>query len=375
MSFTKIKVISSLLFTVFALFIFLVFRSYIIEKQHNGADVNISNTNQHIKKSIDFLINEKKQTYINTSNIIFSDKKIIKTIKNKDRAGFYNLVKNYYTRAQKRDKNLTGLHIIFPDNMSFIRVHKPHIPDKIITKGTKPLIDRVNETQQQITSFESGKFGYYLRVVMPIFSSGNNYLGVAEFNVNVGSLTQHIKNNFGYEVLFLVKNLKNKKFLDVLHKTKDGLTIFKSTNENIFNNYQLQRDATNSSFDLHDSFIKIKNKTFSSTSITLSESAFLVVAFDITNIIKEQEIFEKNITSSISFVIIIFSIIWFFATKFYLKNKVQISNELQKSHKIISENDSAACSTSIPKPSNTFAELCSVAHTIKGVGLALYIMS
>ena len=131
---------------------------------------------------------------------------------------------------------------------------------------------------------------------------------------------------------------QNKKFLDVLPKTKNGLTIFKSTNENIFNNYQLQQDVINQSFDLHDVLIKNKNKIFNTTPIKLSESAFLVVAFDITNIIKEQETFEKNITSLISFVIIMFSIIWFFATKLYLKNKVQIANELQKSYKIISEN-------------------------------------
>lgn len=338
MSFTRIKIISLLLFTVFALFMFLVFRTYIVEKQHNGVDVNIINTKQYIEKSITYLINEKKLTYLNTSKIIFSDTKIINALKNKNRKKFYEHIKTYHDRIQKRDENFWGLHIILPNNMSFIRVHKPHVSDKIIAKGKKPLIDKVNETQKEVTSFDAGKFGYFLRVVTPIFSSDKEYLGVAEFSVSVDSLTQHIKNKFGYEGLFLVKNSQNKEFLNLLPKTKDGLTIFKLTNEKLFSDYQSQKSNTDDSFDLHDDFIKHKNKIFTTTTIELSSSAFLVIAFDITNIIKEQRIFENNVTSLTTLVIFIFSIIWFFSTKLYLKNKIQIDSQLQKSHKIISEN-------------------------------------
>jgi len=317
---------------------FLIFGNYFIKKQNDGVNENINSTKQFIKKSITYLLNEKKQLYTNSGKIIFSDADIIKPLENKNRGKFYKSIKSYFDRMQKRDPNFWGLHIILPDNMSFIRVHKPHVADKYIAKGRKPLIDLVNKSHQQITSFDSGKFGYFLRIVIPIFSKNNKYLGVAEFSININTLTQDIKNKFGYESLFLVKNIKNKDFLNSLRKTKNGLTLFKSTNGKLFENFSLDKTTRNTTKNSYSIPIKSNNKSFSTISINLSNTATLVVAFDITNIIKEQKSFEKNVTSLITLVIFIFMIIWMIATNLYIKNKKQIESQLQKSHDIISEN-------------------------------------
>ena len=313
---------------------FLVFRTYIVEKHNEGVDTNIINTKQYIKKSIDFLLNEKKQSYINSSHIIFSDDKILKALKSKDRENFYKSIEGFYNQLKKRDSDFWGLHIILPNNMSFIRVHKPHVVDRLIEKGKKPLIDKVNESHQQVTSFDAGKFGYFLRVVTPIFSKEKKYLGVAEFSVNVDSLTQHIKNQFGYESLFLVKNIHNKEFLNSLPRTKDGLYLYKSTNEYIFNHYELGSKENNNPHNL----IAYENKNLSTVLIKLSDSATIIVAFDVTNMLNEQNTFEENITALVYFVILVFSIIWFTATQFYLKNKRRIDSQLKEFHGIISDN-------------------------------------
>ncbi|MCU7833918.1 MAG: diguanylate cyclase [gamma proteobacterium symbiont of Taylorina sp.] len=330
MTYTKIKIYSALFFLLFSLLMFLTFRNYIVEKQKSGVDINIVNTKQYIKKSINYLINEKKQIYINNANIIFSDDEILQTLENKDREGFYLAIKKFYDRVKKRDTDFWGLHIILPDNLSFIRVHKPHVADKLIAKGKKPLIDQVNKTHQQVTSFDVGKFGYFLRVVTPLFSKQKKYLGVAEFSISVDSLTQYIKNKFGYDALFLVENKQNNAFLKTLPQNQNGLILFKSTDKNLFDNYHLEADI--------NSLIDYKNKSFSTVLIKLSDSATIVVAFDVTNIIKEEKAFKKNVTSLISFVIFIFFIIWFIATKLYLKNKKQVSGKMQKFHDIIGKN-------------------------------------
>ena len=334
MTYIKIKTVSLLYFIIFSLFMFLFFRTYIVEKQNNVVNANIINTKQYIKKSIDFLINEKKQSYIKSSKIIFSDDKILKTLENNNREVFYQSIEKYYKRLKKRDSDFWGLHIILPNNMSFIRIHKPHVEDKLIPQGKKPLIDKVNESHQQVTSFDAGKFGYFLRVITPIFSKEKQYLGAAEFSVNVDSLTQYIKSKFGYEALFLVKNIQKKKFLNTLPKTKNGLSLFKSTNEKVFSDYELGTQKYNSSHNL----IIQENNSFSTVLIQLSDSATIVVAFDVTNILKEQKTFEKNVTTLISLVIFIFSIIWFIATQLYLKSKKQVDSQLKEFHDIISEN-------------------------------------
>ena len=337
MSFTRIKILSSLFFIAFALFMFLFFRTYIIEQQHETIDSNITNTQQYIKKSIDYLVNEKKQKYIKTSNIIFSDQKILTALANKNRTAFYKQAKPYYDRAKLRDNEFWGLHIIMADNMSFIRVHNPHVADKFIKKGSKPLIDQVNETHKTVTSFDAGKFGYFLRVVTPVFSADKKYLAAAEFSINVDSLTQYIKTQYGYESLFLVDNIKNKKFLNDLAKNQNGLTIFKTTNEDLFNHFRTVEELHSHDETLHN-HLSYRDTFFSTAKVKLSNTASLVVAFDITDIIKNQIIFNENITTLIIFVIIIFFIIWLFATIFYIKNQKQIANELQKSHDILSEN-------------------------------------
>lgn len=337
MKLLNIKILNFLIFTAFALFMFFIFRTYIIEKQHDGVDINVTNTQQYIEQTIDFVINEKKQHYINSSKIIFSDVQVTNALKSKNRQNFYNQIKPYYDRLKKRDNNFWGLHIILPDNMSFIRVHKPEVADKLIKKGKKPLIDKVNETHEQVTSFNAGKFGYFLRVVTPIFSPTKEYLGVAEFSINVDSLTQHIKSKFGYEALLLVNNIHNKKFLNQLAKTKNNLTIFKSTNESFFNHYNLDSDDKHYDYVNHI-HIDYENKSFSTVLIKLSDTADLIVAFDVTNIIDEHKKFKNNVTSIILIVILVFLVISIVATKFYIINKQQIEIELQRSHDILSEN-------------------------------------
>lgn len=334
MSSKKIITISLLVFLSFSLFMSLIFGKYIIDKQSSGLNTHVINTKQYIKNSIDFLINEKKQAYLKASDIIFSDDNIIKALENKDRASFYKYTKSYYERAKKRDNNFWGLHIILPDNMSFIRVHKPYVSDKLILKGKKPLIDKVNETQKQVISFDAGKFGYFLRIVTPIFSKERKYLGVAEFSVKVDSLTEFIKKEFGYESMFLVKNIQYRQFLNTLSKTPNGLTLFKSTDESFFNNYNFGKNTDT----LDNTFINDENRSFSTVLTALSDTATLIVAFDVTNIIEEKKSFKENVITLISFVIFIFAIIHLFSTKLYLKNKKQVDKKLRKFHSIISEN-------------------------------------
>ena len=137
-------------------------------------------------------------------------------IENKNREEFYKLTSPYFKRLKKLDKNFWGIHLIFPDNLSFIRVHKPEASDKMIKKGKKPLIDYVNSNKKITTGFDDGKFGYFLRIVYPIFSSKKEYLGVAELSINVDSLTKYIKTTLGYESLFLIDNINKKMFLNNL---------------------------------------------------------------------------------------------------------------------------------------------------------------
>lgn len=238
MTTTKIKFFSIASFLIFSLFVFVILHEYVSTKHHNALDSSVLQTQKYIKNSVNMLINQKKRIYINRAERLFSNEFIIDALKNKDREKFYKLIKPYFYNIKAVDSNFWGMHIILKDNLSFIRVHKPKAKDNLIEKGKKPLIDKANRTKKLVSGFDDGKFGYFLRIVYPVFTKQKEFLGVAEFSINIDSLTEHIKQTLNYESLFLIDNINNKKFLNDLSKTKNGLVIFKATSDELFKRFK-----------------------------------------------------------------------------------------------------------------------------------------
>jgi signal transduction histidine kinase/ActR/RegA family two-component response regulator len=320
---SKIKTFSILSFIIFGIFLYTILIKYVVQQHHHALDESIIQTEQYIKNSINFLINTKKQSYIERAKILFSKDEVIKALETKDRAKFYKLVKPYFNNMKAIDKDFWGLHIIYPNNLSFIRIHKPKAKDKFIEKGEKPLIDKVNKTKKIVTGFEDGKFGYFLRINFPIFSQQNKYLGVAEFSINIDSLTKYIKSTLGYESLFLINNIRNKKFLNHLPKTKEGLVIFKSTSKKLFDKFKSTTQHSNkdqSSYEhKHNNDIKIDNNIFKISKVSLSKTAELIITFNINNTITEQNNFKNNIQKLVFILLLSAIVLWYTITKYYLK--------------------------------------------------------
>ena len=334
----NIKLISFLSFMCFVLFIYSSFGYYTLNKHHDVVDVNLNSTNSFITKSVTFLINKKKIIYEEKSKEIFTNKNILYALKHKDRESFYKLVKPYFNEMKLSDNNLWGFHIILPNNQSFIRVHKPEVYDNMIDKGKKPIIDEVNRTKKLVTGFETGKFGYFLRVVIPIFSTDNEYIGLAEFSINVDSFTQYIKDTLGYESLFLIKNIEKKEFLNDLPKTKDNLVIFKSTSQSL-TKYLEQNNV--SSIDLHKNYNNIindNNYLYKILKFDISPTSNLIVTFEITDIIGGAKSFENNIYKLIVILIIISAIVWIFITNSFLKHTQYQKSKMESSEIIMSQN-------------------------------------
>ena len=322
MSHIKIRIFSVISFIIFSSYLYFTIGGYILSKHHDAVSNNIKSTEFFIKKSIDVLINEKKTFYIRKSDIIFTQDDILKKLEKKNRKEFYTLTKKYFDDIKKTDLNFWGLHLIFPDNMSFVRVHKPEAKDSLIKKGKKPLIDYVNENKKIITSFDSGKFGYFLRVITPVFSKDKKYLAAAEFSINVDSLSAHVKKMFGYEVQFLVKNVQNKHFLNILPKNKEDLVIFKSTNPDFFNIYNAGEEK-----ELGENIIEFNKRFYKTTRIELSATADLETSFDVTDILKSHFIFEKQLQVLLSLTNIGFLFLWIFFTKYNIKKREKIDKK------------------------------------------------
>ncbi len=326
------KFTSGLFILLFIVVLFILFGQYSMNQQQKSITTSLNTTEHFIKKSINFLTEEEKDKYVKKSKAIFSNNKILEALERENREEFYNLIEVDFKRMKNVDNKFWGLHIILPNNMSFIRVHKPNTIDTIIAKGKKPLIDKVNEIKKVITNYDSGKFGYFLRVVTPIFSKQQKYLGLAEFSISADNITNFIKDKLHYDNRFLVKDIKNKKFLNHLSKTKNGLVIFKSSNKKLFNqnnlivkSYYIFGNST-----LFNNLIHFNNKVYKISKIILSDTANLEIAFDVTGIYNEHILFERNLMLFISLLILFSIVIW--CISIMLNNK---SNKLLKLNKEI----------------------------------------
>lgn len=316
---------------VFHFTIFFGFRGYLISEHNREAEQNRTITNELIHKSVEFLISQKVAFYNNQADLCFSNPQVLSPLEQHDRNSFQNSVQYYFDRIKEIDQQFWGLHVILPDNHSFIRMHKPTTPDKYIPIGKKPLIDYVNTVKKRAIGFDDGKFGFFLRIVIPIFSKGNKYLGVAEYSVNTELLTEYIKSELGYDVLFLVKNINQKKFLKDLPQTSDGYSIFKSTNSTLFQYYD-------SNFT--DNALKVKEELGSIATIPyeLSENAKLIVAVDINRLRMNERHFVRNVTILMCIIMIVLTILWIAVTVLWAKHQKQVTTMLDDFMNIISKN-------------------------------------
>jgi len=309
-------------FIVFSsIFLYITFGNYTKDKLEKSINENIQYQEQFVRKSIEFLIDEKKNIYLKRFNVMMT-KEALDALKHKDRDRFYNIVNLHTNRIKNSDSDFRGMHVILPDNLSFIRVLKPEVEDKPIAKGKKPLIDKVNETKQLLTSFEAGKFGYFFRINIPIFTDNKEYLGVAEFSISVDTFTNFIKNRTGYENRFLVLNNKNKKFLNDLPTTKDNLVIFSSSDPALF-----KKD-------------KNKDRIYKYITIKLSPSAYLELCVDITTFIKDENEFNRYIDLMVILLSFASLVVWYFYAKFDKSNLnlIKKTEQLNKNIEILSKN-------------------------------------
>lgn len=322
-----------LIFTVLLLLFYGYVTNYFMDKAFQNFSSNILVNKDFLDKSVNYLVEEKKEFYIKKHNIIFSEEQLLKALESKDRELFYDLIIKDFQNVRQFDDNFWGLHIVFPDNLSFIRVHRPNIPDEIIKKGTMPLIDEVNGKKRIVTNFNSGRFGYFLRVGIPIFSKNNIYLGLAEYSVNIDNLVYFIYNKLQYDNRFLVKD-NGEKFLSDFETDKSGLKIYKYTKKRLFDEDNI---INLKNITLH----KFDGKIYETMRIPLSSTAVLEVAMDVTIFYDEYK--QLNFIALFNGIFVSLVTLMLFGilhkldkNNFSLKEK---SNELEEYKRVLDESD------------------------------------
>ncbi len=102
------------------------------------------------------------------------------------------------------DFKFKQIHFHFPDNISFLRMHKPEkFGDNLA--NSRFSIKEVNKTLKPLDGYEIGKLADGFRFVYPIFDEYLIHIGSAEISVESDFFDKSFEQNFGVDTHFLIR--------------------------------------------------------------------------------------------------------------------------------------------------------------------------
>ncbi len=227
----------------------------------NGAVYSITQTNgeQRIQLALDENLKTLKthydiliQTQKTTADILYqstleSDRLIQiiskafnapKEQKTRLRDELHELLREKYKRAKLKD--VYQYHFVFPNNESFLRMHKPEkFGDDLST--IRYDFKYVNMTKQTIRGFTQGRTSHGFRNTFPLFDRSGKYIGAMEVSFSSDSFQWYLNNISHIHTHFLVE----KKIFEAKTWKKDDIVEkYSQSSEN--SRFMLALDKTHS---------------------------------------------------------------------------------------------------------------------------------
>ena len=172
------------------------------------------------------------------------------------REQLFQRLKDKYKILQS--KGILQYHFVFPDNIVFLRMHKPSkFGDDL--SGIRYSFAHTNKTHQEVHGFEQGKTTHGFRNVYPIYDKNKHYLGSIDIAFSSGFLQDYLINVSKIHTHFLV----NKKVFNVKAWQRDDM-ILKYTQSIEHPDYMVSliHGTTNKEHILEDIDERVKTKIY-----------------------------------------------------------------------------------------------------------------
>lgn len=118
------------------------------------------------------------------------------------------------------------VHFHFPDNTSFLRMHKPDVFGDDLS-NYRFSVSEVNKNLKPVDGYEIGKIVDGFRFVYPLFDDKLFHIGSVELSVSSDFFEKNFENNFNVDSHFLIK-----KSIAEYKIYREYLNEFKTSNEN-----------------------------------------------------------------------------------------------------------------------------------------------
>ena len=251
----NIKNIKKLLhesFLIIVIFIFLVFTSFIYinsQKENNINNFLLSLKQLYATQYLTVYDNFNKLSQNSFYGIVNKPEifNLVKYAYNKDpqtqsffRERLYEKLISDYNRL--KEFKFHQVHFHFPDNTSFLRMHKPDKFGDNLSDYRFSIVE-VNKNLKPIHGYEIGKIVDGFRFVYPLFDENLFHIGSVELSVGSDFFEQNFEMNFDVDTHFLIKKSIAQRKLFPEH-----LKDFRESNENEDYYYNEESDKESTHF-------------------------------------------------------------------------------------------------------------------------------
>ncbi len=147
---------------------------------------------------------------------------ITEAIAAKERDTLLQLAEKDYQTLQRQQPHLYVMHYFDTENVTILRVHKPHSFGDDLT-ALRPMLSHVNSSKKQVSGFEVGRNGITYRVTTPVFDQQQRHIGVLEFGIKPQFFVDELSKRFAIQSTILVKSasLKNLSYATDFRQVSD----------------------------------------------------------------------------------------------------------------------------------------------------------
>ncbi len=203
---------------------------YFITKlnEQQRVEISLNDTLETLETHYNIILQHQKTIAITMFLSTMESKKFINIMKeakgaNQERRDelrveLQNFLMKKYERAKL--KNVLQYQFIFPDNISFLRMHKPSKFGDDLT-DIRDDVRYTNEMKKPIRSFTQGRTSHGFRNTFPIITKEGEYLGAMEISFSSDSFQYSLNNISQIHTHFLV----SKKIFDTKIWRRDDLIV------------------------------------------------------------------------------------------------------------------------------------------------------
>ena len=182
-------------------FIYSIFLYYTTQIKNDRIDFalnqEIEKLNTHYNLTMDYFVNDATSIRDNISknqkiiNIFREAQNASKEQKDILRSKLHKLLIPMYSRLQSR--GILQWQFVFPNNISFLRMHKPSKYGDDLT-DVRFSLNQANKFKKTIVGFEQGRVTHGFRYVFPFYDKKGNHLGAIDIALSSYSLQRKLKN-------------------------------------------------------------------------------------------------------------------------------------------------------------------------------------